>query len=171
MVPAGLATAIMRRLAVCPVSVPESNNRIEIVVRRGERRLELLDLRRWAALAPSEVTNAGAPALEVALAYPGTRVRVDGATIGTSAAQRVAIDVQHFDVLLGLRLVFDTSWPVLDAKSALLGSSQTRRGEPAMVSADGAVNGEAEAIAAAAGHVIGRMTNQIATERPAPTQP
>ena len=158
--PANPTSAITQRIVVGPVSVPESINRIEIVVRRGEHRLELLELQRWAALPPSEVANATAQALEVALAQPGTRVMVDSAAIGQGPSQRVVIDVQRFDALLGQSLAFDASWRVLDAKGVALASGQTRVVEPA--------SGDAEAIAAAAGRAIAQMARQIAAALPAP---
>ena len=169
--PGGSATVITRRVVVGPVSVPESINRVELVVRRGEHRLELLELQRWAALPTSEVAHATAQALEAALADPATRVMVDSATIGPAAAQRVVIDVQRFDALLGQSLAFDASWRVLDTKGVLLASGQTRVVEAAKASADSAVNGEAEAVAAAAGRAIGQMARQIATALPAAPRP
>jgi uncharacterized protein len=164
--PAGAASVVTRRVVVGPVSVPESINRVEIVVRRGEHRLELLEMQRWAAPPASEVANATAQALEAALAQPGTRVVVDGATIGPAAAQRVVIDVQRFDAVLGQRLAFEASWRVLDAKGAQLASGQTRVIEPATADASGGLNGEAEAIAAAAGRAVAQMARQIALAMP-----
>lgn len=165
--PAVPTAPITRRVVVGPVSVPEAVHRVEIVVRRGEHRLEVLDHERWAALPSNEIAHATAQTLEAALADPGTRVMVDSATIGPAAAQRVVIDVRRLDAVLGQSLAFDASWRVLDAKGKMLVSGQTRVIEAAVGKADAG----AEAIAAAAGRAVAQMAREIAAALPASTRP
>lgn len=161
--PAAPPAAITRRVVVGPVSVPEAVNRVEIVVRRGEHRLELLEFDRWAALPPSEIALATAQALEAALADAGTRVVVDAPSIGPPATQRVVIDVQRFDAVLGQSLGFEAAWRVIDARGALQASGQTRVLEPAP--------GGAESLAAAAGRATTQLARQVAATIAAPTRP
>lgn len=162
--PAAPQAAITRRVVIGPVSVPEAVNRVEIVVRRGEHRLELLEFERWAALPPSEIALATAQALEAALADAGTRVAVDAPSIGPPATLRVVIDVQRFDAVLGQSLGFEATWRVIDARGALQASGQTRALEPAP--------GGAEGLAAAAGRATAQLARQVAAAMAAaPTRP
>lgn len=141
------------RLSVGPVSVPDSVDREEIVLRTGGNRLELSDLHRWAEPLPAAIARVLAADLGRALGTPWAGVR--GQWTGGEPDLRVAVDVLRFDSALGQAATVEAAWEVRrkDGGPALQGRTLAR--EPTA--------GEGyDALAAAHARALARIARDIA---------
>ncbi len=153
--PPASTTAPRLRLAIAPVSLPESLDRPNIVLHSAPTRLQILEQDRWAnglqqeiARVIAERLHARQPAFDVSY-YP------------QAAAERpdygLSLDVQHFDAQRGGTVTVMLRWSLLDARGTRLygGELQAREktlgdGVDAVVEADArALRSLADALAEA----------------------
>lgn len=109
-------------VSVGPITVPESVDRPQIVVRLSPSRVEISELHRWAAPLRSEIPRVIAEHLGRLLdtarvwAYPGPA--------GLESDYRVLLDVERFDSALGEGIAVEALWTVRRVSG---GTSRTGR--------------------------------------------
>lgn len=98
-------------IVVGPVTVPDTVDRAQIVLRTGDNRLEISDLHRWAEPLRSEIGQVLAANLSRDLG--GTQVFVQGwETAAGEPEIRVAVDVLRFDSVLDDAATVEAAWVV-----------------------------------------------------------
>jgi uncharacterized lipoprotein YmbA len=98
-------------VVVGPVTVPDTVDRAQIVVRTSNNRLEISDLHRWAEPLRGEIGQVLAADLSRELG--GMEVFVRGQETATGEPDiRVAVDVLRFDSVLGEAAVLEAAWVV-----------------------------------------------------------
>lgn len=98
-------------VVVGPVTVPDTVDRAQIVLRTGDNRLEISDLHRWAEPLRSEIGQVLAADLSRDLGGP--QIFVQGQETATGEPDiRVAVDVLRFDSMLGEAAVLEAAWIV-----------------------------------------------------------
>lgn len=110
------AGAFAYAVAVGPVTVPETVDRPQLVLRAAANRLEVADFDRWAAPLKTEIARVIAINLGSGLA--GARVATVAQSAGAEPDYRVTVDVQRFESVRGEAAALEALWTV------------RRRGEP-----------------------------------------
>jgi uncharacterized protein len=131
LVPSPFAHAI----AVGPVSVPESVNRPQFVVRDGPNRVVVLELQRWAEPLRDGIAESVAGYLSRDLG--GARVTPMTRSAAGTAQLDVALDVQRFDLIVGDAAILEVVWTIKTrggGSPPITGRSESR--EPAQGSGD-----------------------------------
>lgn len=157
------AHASRLRLAIAPVSLPESLDRPNIVLHSAPTRVQILEQDRWAnglqqeiARVVAERLNARLPAFDVSY-YP------------QAAAERpdygLSLDVQHFDAQRGGTVTVMLRWSLLDAHGTRLQGGELQAQEKTQ--GDG-VDAVVEADARALRHVADSLAEALSALRLAP---
>lgn len=151
------------RLAIAPVSLPESLDRPNIVLHSAPTRVQILEQDRWAnglqqeiARVVAERLNARLPTFDVSY-YP------------QAAAERpdygLSLDVQHFDAQRGGTVTVMLRWSLLDAHGTRLQGGELQAQEKTQ--GDG-VDAVVEADARALRHVADSLAEALSALRLAP---
>jgi uncharacterized protein len=140
-------------IAVGPVSVPESVNRPEIVVRVGTNEVALDEFNRWAAPLPSEIQRV---VVENLVQLLGTQ-RVSRYPQGqiTSPDFRVQIEVLRFESAPGDAAFLDVLWTVHGKGKKELKTGRTTLREPL-------TEKSYDALAAAHSRALGTLSRDLA---------
>lgn len=150
--PAGVALGRPLNVYVGPVTIPETVDRPQMVMRVDANRVEIADLERWAEPLKTAIPRTVADTMTRELAAATVMTSRQSATLAFD--YRVAIDVQRFDLSAGAGAVVDALWTIRDAKGEPRnGRSQAR--EPS-------ASGDAEAMAAAASRALEKVARDIA---------
>lgn len=105
-----VSSPFARSIAVGPVSVPESVNRPQFVVREGQNQVIVLELQRWAEPLRDGIAESVAGYLSRALG--GARVTPMTQSAANTAQLDVALDVQRFDLIVGEAAVLEVVWTI-----------------------------------------------------------
>lgn len=97
-------------IAVGPVSVPETVDRPQLVIRRGDHRIEITELHRWAQPLRLEIAGAIANGLERRL--PQARVALYNVQTVRDPDCRVQLDIERFDAVLDDAVTMQGWWTV-----------------------------------------------------------
>ena len=139
-------------IAVGPVSLPESVDRPQIVVRVGPNQVAIMEQHRWAAPLGSEISRVIAEDLAQLL---GNRMVSSYEQNNTRPDIQVLVDLQRFDSTLGESVTIDALWSV---RRSLNGQTKTGRSliqEPA--------GGEGyDALVAAHSRALAKVSGDIA---------
>ena len=117
--PAPIGTAASLSVFVGPVTVPESVDRLAMVLRTSPNQVEISDAHLWAEPLKSAIPRALAETLMRELGTPNVRAARTGA--GSEMDYRVTVEVQRFDSSLEGGATLDALWTVA-------GKSRTRTG-------------------------------------------
>lgn len=145
---------------VAPVTLPESVDRPQMVVRVAPNRVAILDQHRWAEPLASAVSRSIAADLAALL---GARVSAEAQHAAAGAQVRVLVDVQRFESVPGQGVTIEALWSV--RRSA---DSEPQRGhslvsEPLNESAKEPKDSPAyDAIAAAHVRALAALSREIA---------
>jgi len=137
---------------VAPVTLPESVDRPQLVLRVSTNRVAILDGHRWAEPLGSAVTRAIAANLAARL---GARVAAEGQHAATGAQIRVLVDVLRFESSAGESVTVEAQWSVRRIQDSTLRHGRTRVVEPA----SGPDN---ESLVAAHSRAISALSHDIA---------
>ena len=139
-------------IAVGPVSLPESVDRPQIVVRVGPNQVAIMEQHRWAAPLGSEISRVIAEDLAQLL---GNRMVSSYEQNNARPDIQVLVDLQRFDSTLGETVTIDALWSV---RRSLNGQPKTGRSlvqEPA--------GGEGyDALVAAHSRALAKVSREIA---------
>jgi uncharacterized lipoprotein YmbA len=100
------------RIAVGPVTVPQTVDRPELVVRVSANEIALAEQHRWAQPLRNEIARAIAENLEQLLA--GSQVVSYPTLASRKVDYRVVLDLQRFDSILGQTVTVDALWSISD---------------------------------------------------------
>lgn len=140
-------------VAVGPVTLPETVDRPQLVVRVGANQVALLDQHRWAEPLRSEIPRVIAENLSQLL---GTqRVVTFSQNAVPDADYRVLMDIQRFDAMVGQTVMIDALWTVRRASGdePRTGRSMVRES----IGSDGY-----EALVAAHGRALATLSRDVA---------
>ncbi|QNM98430.1 PqiC family protein [Chitinimonas koreensis] len=140
----------LQRVALGPLTLPESLRRPQLVMRLGER-LEVYEQRRWIQPLDAEIADALAERLGRRLAAPVATLRQAAAA---GATRRIALDVRRFESTPAMASL-DVLWSIADGLGKRLADGRTEARQPC---ADG---GEA-ALIAAHGANLDRLAAELA---------
>ena len=120
--PAPAAGASAASIAVGPVTVPESVDQPQLVVRVAANEVSMYEFQRWASPLKSEIARVIAANLAQEL---GTaRVWAYAQTTLANPDYQVLVDIQRFDSVLGEAVTIDALWTV---RRAAGGATKTGR--------------------------------------------
>jgi uncharacterized lipoprotein YmbA len=149
-------------VTVGPVAIPESVDRLQVVVREGENRVRLLEFDRWAE--PLRGAVARLLAEEIERRLPEAHVAAYGEYTESSEAVRVLVDVRAFDSMPGEGVRLDAAWRVRAGDVQHSGRSRLR--EPsAAPGIEPLVQAHARALGALASE-IAAIVRQLAPKKP-----
>ncbi|HEX7649591.1 MAG TPA: PqiC family protein [Noviherbaspirillum sp.] len=97
-------------VAVGPVSVPETVDRPQLVIRRGDHRIEIAELHRWAQPLRLELVDALTATLERRL--PQARIARYNVQAVRDPDCRVQMDIERFDAVLDVAVTVQGWWTV-----------------------------------------------------------
>ena len=132
-------------IEVLPAEVPAQVDVPQLVVRRGDGELTLVETRQWAAPLPSELRGALSDRLRTRL---GVRDVYRLAPADTLPVWQVKLAVQRFDIELGVAARLDAGWSLRSGDAVLSCASQVR--EAVGAGFDAAVQGQQRALMAVA---------------------
>jgi uncharacterized protein len=96
------------RVGVGPVTVPETVNRIAMVVRVGPNELKVSEEHRWVQPLRQEIARA--VSRNLARMMPRADVSTHGETAAADPDYRLSLDVQRIDASLGGTVIIETQW-------------------------------------------------------------
>lgn len=143
-------------VAIGPVRVPQMVDRPELVVRRGDNQVDLLEQHRWAE--PLRDQIARTLAADVGARLGDARV-IFYQDAGQQARYRVSVDVERFDAFPGQGAVMQAIWTVRDTRSDAVRSGRSSVQEA--VAGAGAGAGY-DAMPAAFSRALDKMAGDIA---------
>ena len=150
---AGTAPPARTSVLVGPVSVPAAVDRPQFVVQVAPNRVEIEEFNRWVAPLSEGIARAVAADLAILL---GTSDVAAGSLTNFTPAQRVTIDVQRFDSVLGQEVLLDAVWAVRKTAGGQVRSGRTTARE--------ALQGDGfDALAAAHSRALAKLSSDIAT--------
>ncbi len=141
------------RVSVGPVSVPESVNRPQIVVRLSRNEVAVDQFHRWVSPLPDAI--AGVVAENLAAMLGTSRVAVFPRHTALGPGYRVLIDVIRFESAPGEAAVLDATWTVRSAKDGASRAGRTTVTEPSP-------DPQFAALAAAHSRALGRLSADLA---------
>lgn len=97
-------------VGVGPVTVPESVDRPQLVVRSGDNRMTILEHHRWVAPLKSEIPRVLATSL--ARELPEARIAAYPENAALNAEVRVGVDLRRFEATVGGEVVVESLWSV-----------------------------------------------------------
>jgi uncharacterized protein len=142
-------------IAVGPVTVPESVDRVQLVTRRAANEVRIEEFSQWAA--PIGVEVARVVAEQLSLQRPDARVALSAAA-PAQPDYRVTIDVRRFELTPGEGTALDAMWTV-SADGKVLKSARAAFTEPAS-------DPSMEALVAAQSRSVVRLARDIAAALP-----
>lgn len=146
---------------VAPVTLPESVDRPQMVVRVAPNRVAILDGHRWAEPLPGAMARA--IAADLAALLGGARVSAEAQHAASGAQIRVLVDVQRFESVPGQGVTVEALWSVRRH-----GESDGQRGHSLVTEAvraapaDPAGGPDYEALAAAHSRALAALSQDIA---------
>ncbi|HUO04873.1 MAG TPA: PqiC family protein [Candidatus Binataceae bacterium] len=146
-------------ILVGPVTIPDSVDRPEIVIRVAPNRVEVEEFDRWDAPLDDSIARAVAGDLAIQLG----KATVTSAPLGNfNPDYRVSINVQNFESTRGRSALIDAVWTISKAGGASSGRTVARE----------TVNGDSfEALAAAHSRALAKLSDDIAKAIRAQEQP
>ena len=152
------STAAPSTIFVGPVTVPESVDRSQMVLRTSANQVEIADFHRWAEPLKSAIPRVIAETLTRELG--NVRVMSARQASGAPADQRVAVEIQRFDSSLDQGAAIEALWTVTPAK----GAAKTGRSSVQEPNA----SRDAAGVAAAHSRALDRIGRDIAAVLRAP---
>ena len=141
-------------IAVGPVTLPDLQDRPQLVVRIDANRVDILEIHRWAAPLKSEIPRIIAEDLAVLL--KPARVSVYPQNAGLDADYRVQVDIQRFEMTDGKGVDIDALWSVRPAG----GEAQRKTGRTVVSEPAGAAG--YEALVAAQSRALAAVSRDLA---------
>lgn len=146
---------------VAPVTLPESVDRPQMVVRVAPNRVAILDGHRWAE--PLSGAMSRAIAADLAALLGGARVSAEAQHAASGAQLRVLVDVQRFESVPGQGVTLEALWSVrrqgeTDGQRGHALVTEAVRGAPA----DPAGAADHDALAAAHSRALATLSRDIA---------
>jgi uncharacterized lipoprotein YmbA len=130
------------RVVIGPVTLPETVDRPQLVVRVAPNRVAILEQHRWAEPLKSELPRVMAEQLSILLGTPW--VSAYPQRVGEGAEHRVLVDVQRFDSAPGEGVTIELLWTIRRASGgepktgrSLVSEQVTELGYDALVAAHG----------------------------------
>jgi uncharacterized lipoprotein YmbA len=139
-------------VAVGPVTLPESVDRPQLVLRVGPNEVTFVELHRWAGPLKGEIPRIIADNLAADLNVK--RVAAYPQSAGENADYRVLVDIQRFDSALGESVTIDALWTI---KRQSDGASRTGRS-----TAKESSSGSYDAMVAAHSRALATISREIA---------
>lgn len=157
--PPAQPTANAPSVWVAPVTLPDSVDRPQLVIRLAPNRVAILDQHRWAEPLASAVSRTIAANLGMLLG--GAQVSAEAQHAAAGAQVRVLVDLQRFESVPGQGVTIEALWSVRRGSEAepRRGHSITR--EPLAETA-GAPGPDYEALAAAHSRALAALSRDIA---------
>lgn len=142
---------------VAPVTLPESVDRPQLVVRLAANRVAILDQHRWAEPLGSAVSRSIAANLSAQLG--GARVSAEAQHAAAGAQIRVLVDVQRFESVPGQSAIIEALWSVRRSAEA-----EPLRGHSLISEPLGEPTGspDYDALAAAHSRALAALSQEIA---------
>lgn len=148
------AQAVPARYAieVLPAEVPAQVDQPQLVVRRGDGELNLVETRHWAAPLSAELRGALSGRLRARLGVPDVYrlAHADGLPVW-----RIKLVVNRFDTELGVAVLLDTAWRISGSGATV--SCAMQAGEAVGPGFDAAVQGHQRALATVADAIAGAV--------------
>ena len=140
-------------IAVGSITLPESVDRPQFVLRAGPNEVTIVELHRWAGPLKSEIPRIIADNLAADLNVK--RVAAYPQIAGENADYRVLIDIQRFDSTLGESVTIDALWTVKRASDGALRTGRSTARESSS-------GGTYEAMVAAHSRALATISREIA---------
>ena len=151
--PGAEAAAPCLSVVVGPVTVPESVDRPQFVLRKSTHEVTIDELNCWASSLQNQIAGVVARNLEVRLGTPSVTLSSEGG--GNRTGYRVRIDVQRFESVPGDTATLDGIWTVRRTRDEATRIGRTTVTEP--------VQGESyDALATAHSRCVDRLSRDIA---------
>jgi uncharacterized lipoprotein YmbA len=140
-------------VAIGPLSLPESVDRVQLVLNTGQNRAEVIDQRRW--LQPLHGEVAQALAAHLANDLGTTQVTTPAQNRSAVPDVRVAVDFLRFESRLGIESVIEARWTIKrsGAQASASGHAVVR---------EGALGQDFEVLVAAHDRALARIAADIA---------
>ncbi len=132
-------------VAVGPVTLPESVDRPQLVLRVGPNEVTFGELHRWAGPLRSEIPRIVADNLAAYLNVK--RVAAYPQSAGDNADYRVLVDIQRFDSTLGESVTVDALWTIKRQSDGALRTGRSTAKESSGGSYDAMVAAHSRALA------------------------
>ena len=132
-------------IAVGPITLPESVDRPQLVLRVGPNEVTFVELHRWAGSLRNEIPRiiaenlAGYLHVRQVAAYPQSA--------GDNAEYRVLVDIQRFDSTLGESVTIDALWSVKRQSDGVARTGRSTARESSGGNYDAVVAGHSRALA------------------------
>ncbi len=133
-------------VGVGPVTVPESVDRPQLVLRTSDNRMALLDGHRWIAPLKTEIPRVLAES--IARALGDARVAAYPENAALDAAVRVVVDVRRFEAEVGGEALVEALWSVRRADGSARRDGHSAFREPAGAGYEGITAAYARALEA-----------------------
>jgi len=140
-------------VAVGPVSIPDMNDRPQMVVNAGPNQVEIDEFNRWASPLQNDMARVVAENLAKMLGTP--LVTVFPQSTASGASYRVLIDVMRFESTPGKSTTLDAVWTVRAAKEGGSRTGRTMVTEPA-------ADGSTASLVTAHSRALGRLSGDVA---------
>ncbi len=132
-------------VAVGPVTLPESVDRPQLVLRVGPNEVTFVELHRWAGPLRGEIPRIVADNLAAYLNVK--RVAAYPQSAGDNADYRVLVDIQRFDSTLGESVTIDALWTIKRQSDGALRTGRSTAKESSGGSYDAMVAAHSRALA------------------------
>jgi uncharacterized lipoprotein YmbA len=142
------ATAAARMLVIEPVTVPEAENRPQLVLGSAPQQRTLLEQERWVEPLPEDLQRALAQSLSSAL--PAVAIRLAGDRGVAADVPRLYVQVRRFDLSLEQGAFLEAHWVILGADRVVLQEGDFAQERPATRARDYAALVAAQAATVAA---------------------
>lgn len=132
-------------VGVGPVTLPESVDRPQLVLRAGPNEVTFVELHRWAGPLKSEISRIIADNLAAYLNVK--RVAAYPQSAGDNVDYRVLVDIQRFDSALGESVTIDALWTIKRQSDGALRTGRSTAKESSSGSYDAMVAAHSRALA------------------------
>lgn len=140
-------------IAVGPVSIPDSIDRPQMVLQKGENKVTIDELNRWAASPREGIQRVVMENLSYLLGTSRVYRYPQGPT--NSSGYRIEIEVLKFESTLGVDAYLDAIWTVRRVNGGEIKTGRTTSGQTA-------ANESHEAMAAAHSRALGVLSRDLA---------
>lgn len=120
-------------IAVGPATIPEMIDRPQLVVRRGQNEVAVIDQHRWAEPLRTGIPRAIAAELRARLT--DAQVMTSASSASRDATYRILLDIERFESNPGTGVTIHAVWRIRQGTANVLVTRQSRIDEP--VSSDG----------------------------------
>lgn len=134
-------------VAIGPVTIPDMQDRPQLVVRTSANRVDILETHRWAESPKSEIPRIIAADLGILL--KPARVSTYPQNAGQEAEYRVLLDIQRFEMTAGEGVGLEALWSVRRSDGGVPKTGRSKVSEPVSAAGyDALVAAQSRALAA-----------------------